>query len=87
MILEDQTKAFKAILGSHYTSKVQEVLEKEGVKDTSGKTHSRKMITQVFNGETSHALIEDAIVKCVASINKLKIKQDSKKKNLLKTIS
>jgi hypothetical protein len=84
MILEDQTKAFKTILGHHYTSKVQEVLKKEGVKDNSGKTHSRKMITQVFNGETSHVLIEDAIIKCVAAIKKQKKKQDSKKQHLLK---
>jgi hypothetical protein len=87
MISEDQKKAFKTILGSHYTSKVQQVLEAEGVRDTFGKTHSRRMITQVFNGETSHFLIEDAIIKCVDTIKKEKRKQDSKKKNLLKNIS
>ena len=65
MITEDQKKAFKEILGNHYTAKVISVLKKEGVKDTSGKTHSAKMITQVFNGETPHVLIEDAIIKAV----------------------
>lgn len=86
MISKDQKNAFKKILGSHYTKKVQLVLEEERITDSTGKTHSRRMITQVFNGETSHILIEAAIIKCVEVLKKEKAKQETKKKKLIKSV-
>lgn len=86
MITEEQKTAFKQVLGHHYTAKVKAVLKAKGVKDTSGKTHSSKMITQVFNNETTHVLIEDAILEAVVIENrKAKIKERRKAK-LLKSI-
>ena len=86
MITEDQKTAYKKVLGHRYTAKVRETLKGEGVTDNSGKTHSSKMITQVFNGETSHALIEDAILKTVKEILAIQKKDKARRKKLLKSI-
>lgn len=85
MITEDQKISFKKVLGNHYSKKVRAVLVKEGIKDNSGKTHSSKMIVQVMNGETSHILIEDAIIKAVEHQQKENKKLERKKNRLLKS--
>ena len=87
MISEDQKHAFKTILGSHYTAKVIAELKVKGVKDSFGKTHSSKMITQVMNGETAHVLIEDAIISAVSNKIKENKRLERKKNNLLKSAS
>lgn len=85
MITEDQKKAFKEVLGSHYSKKVQSVLVEKGITDNSGKTHSNKMIIQVMNGETGHYLIEDAIITAVENQVKANQKLKRKKEKLLKS--
>jgi hypothetical protein len=85
MITEDQKKKFKQTLGHHYTSKVIAVLEDEGVKDSFGKTHSPQMIIQVMNGETSHELIELAILKAVEKQTKENKRIERIKNKILKS--
>tara|TARA_R110002096_G_scaffold432559_1_gene649616 strand:- start:7810 stop:8073 length:264 start_codon:yes stop_codon:yes gene_type:complete len=87
MITEDQKKAFKEVLGSHYTAKVRAILKEQGVKDTFGKTHSARMITQVFNGETAHVLIEDAIVTAVEQQLQENKKIERKKQKLINSLT
>lgn len=85
MITEDQKIAFKEVLGSHYSKKVQLVLIEKGVTDNSGKTHSNKMIIQVMNGETGHFLIEEAIITAVENQVKENKKLKRKKEKILKS--
>lgn len=86
MITETQKRKFKKVLGSHYTAKVKAVLKEKGVTDSFGKTHSSKMITNVFNNETTHVLIEDAILEAVKIQNKANKSKERKKAKLLKTL-
>jgi hypothetical protein len=86
MITKQQKKAFKKIFGKFYTPNVIKVLQKKGVLDAKGKTHSASMISNIFNGLASHELIEEAIIEAVIIQKAENRKKEIKKKKLLKSI-
>jgi hypothetical protein len=85
MISTKENTALKKIFGNHYTSNVIEVLVKNNVKDTSGKTHSAEFIRQVFKGYREHEAIELAILEAAAIEKKRKKELARKKKQILKS--
>lgn len=86
MITTEQKEAFKKVLGNRYTAKVKIVLKQKKIKNRNGKAHSSAMITNVINGEFSHAIIEDAIIEAVEFELKENKKAERKKEKLLNLI-
>lgn len=82
MITDTEREKIKEVLGSHYTSLVQDELHKKQVRNQNGHPHSDNMVRQVMNGNRSHADIETAIYNAVKTANKLQ-KKELKKRRLI----
>ena len=85
MITKTQKEQMKAVFGAHYASLVQVELVASGVLSTSGKTHTKHMIRQVFNGEREHLPIEEAIFKAFAKKKKELKRIKKKRESILKS--
>lgn len=82
MITDIERDKIKEVLGSHYTSLVQEELHKKGIRNNNGFPHSDNMIRQVMNGNREHREIETAIFDAVET-KKITDKKEENRRTLI----
>ncbi|ALU74709.1 hypothetical protein AUW17_05245 [Tenacibaculum dicentrarchi] len=79
MITKAEKEQIQEVIGFRYVKPIQEHLNSQGHLNKDGKQHSRRMITNVMNGATNHAVIEKAIYEVVA----MKKEEIKKRKQIL----
>ena len=85
MISKTEKKRLKKILGSHYTTLVQEELQNKGVVNQNNNPHSANQIIGVFNGIREHEQIEEAIYAAAETAIAKNLLIKSKREKILKS--
>lgn len=86
MISKSEKKRLKKILGHRYVSSISNELGKDGVVDSANKPYSPSMITNVMNGK-EHSVLEAYIYKAAETAIAIKLKEQSKREEILKSAS